>query len=337
MSSAPLKPTRWPSVTVVLPTLGERADLLERALQGIRSQDYPGTIDCLVVLDLRSPDSAPVNGTAAADAAAAQSADTDPWASTRDVAAAAGAHVLENQRTPGLAGSRNTGIVAADGELVAFCDDDDCWLQGKLRAQVAALVAEPQATLACCGIVLEYGETVVTRVHPASTVTFRELLRSRLMALHVSTFVARRSALLNGVGLVSEEIPGSRAEDYEFLLRIARHGPVLNVPLPGVRVIWHIQRRAMYGRWPVVAKALPWLLEHYPEFQTVPAGYARIAGQVAFAGAASGDRALAWKWIQKAIRANPLEARPYIALAVMCGLVKPNAVIRALHRHGRGL
>jgi glycosyltransferase involved in cell wall biosynthesis len=100
---------------------------------------------------------------------------------------------------PGLAGSRNTGIVAADTELVAFCDDDDRWLPGKLRPLVAALAAAPEATLACCGIFLKYGETVVTRGHPAPTVTFRELLRSRLMALHVSSFVARRTALMNGI------------------------------------------------------------------------------------------------------------------------------------------
>jgi glycosyltransferase involved in cell wall biosynthesis len=332
MSSAQLEPTRWPSVTVILPTLGERADLLEQALQGIRSQDYPGSIDCLVVLDLRSPDVGPRNGSGAVKAIP-----DSTGADTRAVAVAAGTRVLENQRTPGLAGSRNTGIVAAAGELVAFCDDDDCWLPGKLRAQVAALVAAPEATLVCCGIVLEYGETVVTRVHPATTVTFRELLRSRLMALHVSTFVARKSALMNGIGMVSEEIPGSRAEDYEFMLRIARHGPVLNVPKPAVRVLWHTQRKAMGGNWPVVVKALPWLLQRYPEFRTVPAGYARIAGQVAFAAAACGDRPLTWNWARKAIRANPREARPYIALAVTYGLIKPATVIRALHRHGRGL
>jgi glycosyltransferase involved in cell wall biosynthesis len=335
MSSAQPEPARWPSVTVILPTLGERADLLEQALDGISSQDYPGSIECLVVLDVRSPDAGPRGS--GASGAVLEPTGAEAWQSTRKVAAAAGARVLENKRTPGLAGSRNTGIVAAAGELVAFCDDDDCWLPGKLRAQVAVLAAAPEATLVCCGIVLHYGDTVVTRVHPATTVTFRELLRSRLMALHVSTFVARRSALLNGIGMVSEEIPGSRAEDYEFILRIARHGPVLNVPQPAVRVLWHTQRKAMWGNWPVVAKALPWLLDRYPEFQTVPAGYARIAGQVAFAAAAYGDRSLAWKWARKAIRANPREARPYIALGVAWGFVKPGTVVRALHRRGKGL
>jgi len=326
-------PQPWPSVTVVVPTLGERADLLAQTLQGIGTQDYPGTVECIVVLDRRSPDA----DSSGAPGSAADGTDTQTWESTRAVAQAWRARVIDNQRAPGLAGTRNTGILAAETELVAFCDDDDRWLPGKLRAQASALAAAPAAVLACCGISLEYGDTVITRVHPAVTVTFVELLRSRLMALHVSSFLARRSALLDGVGLVSEEIPGSRAEDYELLLRAARHSPVVNVPQPLVHVLWHTQRRAMYGRWPVVAQALPWLLDQYPEFRTVPAGYARIAGQIAFAAAASGNRAMASRWIWRTIRARPNELRPYIALGVMSGLVNPDAVVRWLHKRGRGL
>jgi glycosyltransferase involved in cell wall biosynthesis len=316
----------WPAVTAVVPTLGDRPDLLEQALRSIRTQDYPAPIECLVVLDRRSGDISP-----------ADREDDERWEGTRRVAEAAGARVLENHRTPGLAGSRNTGILAAAGELVANCDDDDYWLPGKLRAQVSALAQETSAVVVCCGIRVEYGETLTERVHPSHIVTLKDLLRSRIMALHVSTFVARRQALIDTVGLVSEEIPGSRSEDYEFLLRAARHGPVINVPQPAVHVRWHTERRAMYGKWPVVAKALPWLLDNYPEFQAVPRGYARVAGQAAFAMAASGDRAGTRQWVRKTIAASPRELRAYIALCVALGLVKPETVVRWLHRRGRGL
>jgi glycosyltransferase involved in cell wall biosynthesis len=320
------EPDQWPCVTAVVPTLGDRPDLVEQTLRAIRDQDYPGTVECLVVLDRRSADIGETDGSG-----------TARWESTRRVADAAGARVLENSRTPGLAGTRNTGILAAAGELVANCDDDDYWLPGKLRAQVTALMDEPSAAVVCCGINLEYGDTVLQRVHPQPKVGFRDLLRSRIMAMHVSSFVSRRSVLLNEVGLVSEEIPRSRAEDYEFLLRAARYGPILNVPQPLVYVRWHKERKAMYGRWPVVARALPWLLDKYPEFRTVPAGYARIAGQAAFATAASGDRAGAWRWVGRTIAANPREARAYIAIGVMSGLLKPDSVIQWLHNRGRGL
>jgi hypothetical protein len=157
------------------------------------------------------------------------------------------------------------------------------------------------------------------------------------MALHSSTFLFWRTALLNGVGLVSEEIPGGQSEDYELLLRTARHAPIVNVPQPLVRVMWHAQRRGMYGTWPVAALALAWLLDRYPEFRTEPAGYARIAGQIAFAAAATENRAMAWRWTWRAIRARPGELRAYIALGVMSGLVDADQVVRWLHRRGRGI
>lgn len=328
------RPVSWPSVAVVVATLGDRADLLEQTLRRINEQDYPGSVDCVVVLDRRSPDSRPAVGHVEPPL---PSTGQGGWESTVAVAEAAGATVIDNARTPGLAGSRNSGILATSAEFVAFCDDDDYWEQGKLRGQAATLAANPKSALVCCGINLEYGDKIFTRVHPATSVTFEELLRSRVMAMHVSSFVARRSALLDGVGLVSEEIPGSRAEDYELLLRAARYGPVLNVPEPWVHVRWHKQRKAMYGRWPVVAQALPWLLDRYPEFRSAPTGYARISGQVAFAYAAAGDRTKAVSWMWKTVRANPRELRPYLALGVMSGIIRPDAVVRWLHERGRGL
>jgi UDP-N-acetylglucosamine transferase subunit ALG13 len=327
----PPEPGHWPGVTVIVPTLGQRPELLDLALRRIRGQDYPGPVSCLVVLDRPA-------GVAASGADQPHETQlADAREATRAIVAAAGAHMIDNVRTPGLAGSRNTGILAARDELVAFCDDDDAWLPGKLRAQIAALAAEPQAILACCGVEISYGQAVTPRVHPRRTVTYRELLRSRLAALHPSTFVIRRSALLNEIGLVSEEIPGSQAEDYELLLRAARRGPVLNVPTPGVLVSWQGHRTAMHASWPMIAEALPWLLEHYPDFRTVPPGYARLAGRIAFATAACGDRPAALRWAWRSVRASPREPRPYLAVAVMAGLIRPDAVVRVLHKRGRGI
>lgn len=301
----------WPEVTVVVPTR-DRPELLRHTLDAIAAQDYPGRVSSLVVYDQAEPDPGLVHPDG-----------------PRPVT------VLTNTFTPGLAGARNTGILAADTDLVAFCDDDDTWLPHKLRAQVELLRAHPDTDLVCCGIRVAYGATEAERVLDRNRVRFRDLLRSRLTELHPSTFLLRRDAVVDRSGLVNEEIPGGYGEDYELLLRLARTGVVRNVPEPGVRVLWH--RRSHFAeRWPTIAVALRWLLAEYPEFRLVRAGHARVAGQVAFAEAAAGHRRAALRWAARTLRARPVEPRGYLAMAVACGL-PAGAVLRALHRHGRGL
>jgi len=247
--------------------------------------------------------------------------------------------VITNSRTPGLAGGRNSGILAATGELVAFCDDDDEWLPGKLAAQVAALeAAGPEAEFVACGIRVDYDGSTVDRTLPPALarVPLAALLRSRLTELHPSTFLIRRAALVDGIGLVDEKIPGSYAEDYEFLLRAARRVPLVNLPEPYVLVRWH-KRSYFAQRWQTIAEALQWLLARYPEFADEPRGEARVSGQIAFAHAAMGQRRDAMRWARRTLRRNPREPRAYLAVAVACRAVRPDTVLRKLHQRGRGI
>jgi glycosyltransferase involved in cell wall biosynthesis len=300
------------SVSVVVPTR-DRPELLRTALDAILGQDYGGPIEVVVVYDQSEPD---------------RSLETDD--PHRRVS------VITNTRTPGLAGGRNTGILAATGDLVAFCDDDDEWLPGKLAAQAAALAAEPEAEFASCGIRVSYDDRTVDRSLALTRVTLAALLRDRMTELHPSTFLMRREAVVDGFGLVDEEIPGSYAEDYEFLLRAARRASLVNLPTPYVLVRWH-KRSYFAQRWDTISTALQWLLDRYPEFATVPAGEARVAGQIAFAQAAMGKRRDAMRWARRTIARNPREPRAYLALAVASRAVNPDRVLRTLHKRGRGI
>ncbi|MDX1530526.1 MAG: glycosyltransferase family A protein [Rhodothermales bacterium] len=49
----------------------------------------------------------------------------------------------------GMSASRNAGVGASRGSLVAFLDADDAWERGKLAAQVALLERHPEAGMVC--------------------------------------------------------------------------------------------------------------------------------------------------------------------------------------------
>ncbi len=309
-----------PSVSVVIATR-DRPQLLRRAVASVLDQHYPGDIEVLAVFDQSEPDED--LGTGATDV-------TAPSGARRQI------RILRNGRAPGLAGARNTGITAAAGALVGFCDDDDLWLPGKLTAQVALLKAEPDLELVTTGVLVEARGRVSVRVLDRDRITHDELLRSRVSEAHPSTYLARRTALVDGIGLIDEGLPGSYAEDYDLLLRAARRHDVGAVMLPLAKVFWH--RSSFFAeRWQTIVDALDHLMAAHPELATVPAGLARIEGQQAFALASMGDRRGAVATARRALGHDRRQPRAWLALAVASGVVRSELVLRALQAGGRGI
>src|SRR6266536_1289715 len=286
-----------PTVSVVVPTR-DRPELLRRAVQQVLDQRYPGEIECVVVFDQSDPAEVPV-----------------------ELAEGRRLRTVRNQRAPGLAGARNAGVLASTGELVAFCDDDDEWLAGKVAAQVEALRDHPEAAVVACGIFVHYGE---------------RFLRSRTMEINPCTILVRRDALLGPIGLVDEELPGSYYEDYEWLLRAARVAPVLVVPEPMVRIHWHATS-FFAERWRTIISAIAYLVDKHPELRSDQAGMARLEGQLAFAHAALGEGREARRWAASALRRNWRERRGYVALAVSTRLLRAEQVLRLAHAMGKGV
>ncbi len=302
----------WPSVAAVVATRGGRPELLSAALRSILGQRYAGGIECLVVFDQLDP--------------------VDPDV---DVPDGRSLTLLRNVRRPGLAGGRNTGILTTDADLVAFCDDDDEWLPDKIRREVEALEAG-DGEFAATGMELVSGNGVARRVGVCDRISFAELLRSRVHAIHPSSYLIRREALLDGIGLVDEDLPGSYGEDYDLALRAARRRPIVVVPEALVRVRW-TGSSWFATDWATIVRAVIYLLDRYPEFSRDRAGLARLRGRVAFAQAALGDRRRAARWAVAALRANVLERRAYLALAVAARLVSAPTLLRLANRAGKGI
>jgi glycosyltransferase involved in cell wall biosynthesis len=290
----------------------DRLELLRQAVAAALAQDYPGSIEVVVVFD----QSAPVH-------------DLEQDDQDRTV------RVVTNRREPGLAGARNQGILDATRPLVAFCDDDDTWLPHKLRVQVEA-IGSPGTVAAVGGIEIHYDGEVSHRVPRVARITADDLARSRLTGAHPSTYVIRRDALVGPVGLVDERLPHGYGEDYDLLIRLARHGTVAVVQAPLAVVRWH-SGSFFAQRWTAMAEGLGYLLEKHPELREDAAGHAWIEGQRAFALAALGDRPGAWRSAIRSLRLNPWEPRGVLALLVSTKLVSARRVMRALNARGRGV
>ena len=304
----------WPSVGVVIPTR-DRPHLLRRAIDGVLAQDYPGPIRIVVVFDQSTP-----------DLMLARTGDRPLL-------------VLANWRTPGLAGARNSGILALDSDLVAFCDDDDVWAPSKLSRQVGELQARPGAEFVTCAMEVEFNGRVTPRLAGASLVNVDDLVRSRMAMLHSSSFLARRDTLIDlyeGIGLVAEDAPGAQNEDWDLLLRAAKRAPIVHVDEPLVRVLWGRTSQFAY-EYATKMAALRWMMARHPEISGCRPGAARVYGQLACWSAASGNRRDAWRWTREAVRSNWREPRVAIALAAATGVVSVENVLSALHKRGRGI
>lgn len=302
------------SVGVVVPTRGDRRAQLDDALTSILSQDYDGNIQVVVVLDRPEP----VGGMR-----------NEEFADDR-------VEVIRNTRTPGLAGARNSGIMALSTDLIAFCDDDDVWLPGKLSAQIEALAGVPGAEFASCGIVVKFKDISSERLAGTSEIGYRDLTRSRMVMVHSSTYLIDRKSLVNGIGLVDETIPGSQNEDWDLALRAAKRRPIVNVDRAFVEVAWG--SGSYYSRqWETKVAALMWMLEHHPDIARDRVAAARVYAQIAFGHAYLRRRGEACQWSMRSARLNILERRIPVVLAVTLGFVSGDRVLHVLHARGHGI
>lgn len=299
-----------PLVTAVVPTR-DRPELVRIAIDAIVAQDYAGPIEVLVVHDQVAPDT---------------SLDRDlPGRTVR---------AIPNVRRPGLAGARNTGIDAAGGALVAFCDDDDRWHPDKLRLQLD-LLERTGLGFAVAGVVIDREGREIERRCDRTVLRHEDLVASRIFAAHPSTYLMTRD-LLQRIGHVDEDLPGSYAEDRDWILRAARIAPVAVHGDPLAHVMWH--RKSFFSdRWATIAEAIDRMLEKHPELATDRTGLAHLYGRKAFAYAALGRRGDAWTWIRRTWRLAPGDLRAWVAVLVVSRVISAGRAQSIANAAGRGI
>jgi glycosyltransferase involved in cell wall biosynthesis len=133
-----------------------------------------------------------------------------------------------NSGTPGT--TRNLGIEHADGNLVAFLDDDDEWLPGKLEAQLAAFEAGDADVIATNALRSD-GSVYFPDAPPAWRPMRSDLLRAN--PIIVSSALVPRDLLRSTGGFqTSRRVRG--IEDYAMWLALNGRGArllVLGEPL----------------------------------------------------------------------------------------------------------
>lgn len=200
------------AVTVVVPTK-DRRGLLAHTLRSVLGQEQ---VDVrVVVVDDGSAD------------------DTATWAAAMDDRV----EVVRHDASRGAASSRNAGIARVETEWVAFCDDDDLWAPSKLRRQLDALAAMPEAAWCCTGAVAVGPdlEIVADQRLGRSGDVLPLLLVSNDIPGGGSSVLARTERV-RAAGGFAEDLPAS--EDWELWIRLAARSPlaVVDEPLVAYRV-----------------------------------------------------------------------------------------------------
>ena len=294
--------TELPTISAIIPS-NRAGDSVRRAVRSVLKQDYTGMIETLVVLDGTEP------------MAAAQ-----PERSNRVV------RVLKNERDPGPAGARNTGIASASGEIVGFLDDDDIWLPNKISTQVTALgdrcdVAVSGVTYVAKGRYRNFIPALGP--HPTQSIIEDGVF------LPLPTLLVRKQILL-GVGLFDEAF--RVGEDTDLWIRLAGAGRFVLIPRPLVLV-----SRGDRGR---LSLEYEWFragferlsYKHREVFSTFPKGAARRYSRLAGLALLTGRRQEARRWAMRALMNNPINIRD---LLVVLGsmLLQSDVLAEVVHRY----
>ena len=132
----------------------------------------------------------------------------------------------------GAAAARNVGINIAQGNYIAFLDDDDVWLPSKLQLQIPLLSEENVGLVYSRGYTIHTNSANQTLKTPYSTdcyykteVTYKDLLEKNYIGT-TTQLVVKKSVLIHIDGF-DESLPSR--QDYDLCLRISRYYRCLGV------------------------------------------------------------------------------------------------------------
>ncbi|MEC4685991.1 MAG: glycosyltransferase [Nitrospirota bacterium] len=190
-----------PTVSVIVPSYN-RAHLLVRALQSILNQTYRD-FEVIVVDD----------------------GSTDNTEEIVRSFSALDIRYVRHESNKGEAAARNTGVLTAKGEFIAFLDSDDEWLPEKLEKQMAVFRYHSKRVGVVYSNMCEIERNGKRRIWKSPTFMpedgqfYRKALNYQIYGIGIGSSVVRK-ACFEKVGLFDERL--SYYVDFDFFIRLSK-------------------------------------------------------------------------------------------------------------------
>ncbi|MCE5197451.1 MAG: glycosyltransferase [Armatimonadota bacterium] len=201
---------KTPRVSVVVPVYchtDDHAIFLAEALQSVAEQTYRD-FEVVIVDDVSPRDILPL---------------VDSVEGLPEI------RVLRNVMNVRQAESRNVGIRACRGELIAFLDHDDLWMPDKLARQVEALDANPDAVMVFCDMIM-FGMSVdwlkINQEIIPERPEFYWFVAHGNFVISASAVLVRKQAMLD-IGLFDSRY--STCDDFDAWLKLLMSSPIIHL------------------------------------------------------------------------------------------------------------
>jgi glycosyltransferase involved in cell wall biosynthesis len=228
--------------------------------------------------------------------------------------------LLRNNGPRGVSGARNTGIAAAQGQWIAFLDDDDLWAPRKLATQLALPETSRAAWVYAGDVNVDEDLRVIGGAPPAAPQTVVAELRYYNAVPAGSSNVVIRRDLLDEVGRFDPQLQTS--EDWDLWLRLAAASAPACVPHPLVAL--RVHRRMASRR----VRQLLADIEIVSRRHNVPLDRARHERWAAWICLEDGHRGRALYYYMRAILAGDLASIGRAAVAAVYSQVARRRPVR---------